>query len=165
MLWWVFFSGAEWHCHIFNLGVVAKWSKVLTAVTWAHISSGLYPGCFMASFHSYISFHFTLWVARVPLESPYHIICIYSIFGLQIIYIKIFYFKFEGVRKISCDWSPFLTFSNPVMSFLLSTWSYRPPLLAEKNRVVSITFSFRDNVTYTGPNISLKYVIWPFWSI
>ncbi len=30
---------------------------------WAHISSGSYPGCFMSSFHLYILFHFTLWVA------------------------------------------------------------------------------------------------------
>ncbi len=43
------------------LGVVAEWSKVLSAVprslmVWstlalAHISSGSYPGCFMSSFH------------------------------------------------------------------------------------------------------------------
>ncbi len=52
----------------------------------AHISSGMYPGCFMSSFHFYISFHFTIWVACMPLESPYHIICIYSIFGFQTIY-------------------------------------------------------------------------------
>ncbi len=77
-------------------GMVAEWPKVLIAVTYgvihislgyiSYISSGLYPGCFMSSFHLYIPFHWTLWGVCMPLENPYNLICIYSIFGLQIIY-------------------------------------------------------------------------------
>ncbi len=63
-----------WVNEISALGMVAEWSKVLIPVPWllipwAHNCSGSYPGYFMSSFHSYISFHLTLWVACVPLES------------------------------------------------------------------------------------------------
>ncbi len=61
----------------YALGVVAEWSKVLIAVCWPlmvwstfkpweHTRSGSYPG----SFHLYISFNLTLWVACIHLESP-----------------------------------------------------------------------------------------------
>ncbi len=40
-----------------------------TDYPWAHISSGSYHRCFMSSFHLYISFHLTLWMACVPFEN------------------------------------------------------------------------------------------------
>ncbi len=85
-----------WPDKYFAVGVVAEWSKVLIAVhwplmVWATLALGTYQLRFVSwvfhvIFHLYISSHFTLWVACLPLVSPYHIICIYSIFGLQIIY-------------------------------------------------------------------------------
>ncbi len=54
---------------------------------WRVGYTGLYPSGFHVIFSFvHISFHFTLWVTCLPLESSYHIICIYSIFRLQIIY-------------------------------------------------------------------------------
>ncbi len=83
---------------IFVLGVVAEWSKVLIPVpclpnygvihiSLGHISAQVH--ILGVSCHLFIyTFHFTLHFGwPVPLErSAYHIICIYLIFGLQIIY-------------------------------------------------------------------------------
>ncbi len=93
------------------LGVVAEWSKVLTAVPqplWcdphqplAHISSGSYPGCFMSSFHLY--FFISLYTLgglcafRKPL--PYNM----YLFNLRIanhILIKI---KIAWKNTLHCD--------------------------------------------------------------
>ncbi len=62
-------------------------------MSWAHNCSGSYPGYFMSSFHLYISFHWTLCVACVPLESPlaYNM----YVFNLRIanhILIKLFFY-------------------------------------------------------------------------
>ncbi len=97
---------------IFALGNVAVWSKVQIAVPWplivgstlplAHISSGSYHGYFMSSFNLYISFHLTLWVACVPLESPsaYNIYLFNLRIANHILIIKRFF-------KLSCfTWPP-----------------------------------------------------------
>ncbi len=89
------------HSYIYKgiaLGVVAEWSKVLIPV----------PGYFMSSFHLYISFHLTLWVACMPLESPLE----YNmyLFNLQIanhMLIKIFFLKKVRLVVIQSSFPPF----------------------------------------------------------
>ncbi len=114
------------------LGVVAEWSQVLAAVPWPVMvwftlalgtyRSGLYPGCFMSSFHLHISFHLTLWVACVPLESPsaYNM----YLFNLQIanhILIKIFFFNiFKCITIKMSTWSWFDAEETIVTHF--GTW-------------------------------------------
>ncbi len=57
------------------------------------------------------------------------------------------------------DWPLFYIFR----SHKIPTRSYwPPPCSADKNRIVSITFSATDNLTYNWSNISAKSVIWPF---
>ncbi len=50
------------------------------------------PGYFMSSFHLYISFHLTLWVACVPLESPsaYNIMYLFNLWIANHVLIKTF---------------------------------------------------------------------------
>ncbi len=42
----------------------------MSSVSWAHISPGSYPGCFMSSFHLYISFHSRLWGGLRAFRNP-----------------------------------------------------------------------------------------------
>ncbi len=65
-----------------------------------------------------------------------------------------------------CSIDPrFWHFLIPLGPFLCTAWSYWPPLSAEKNQFVSITFSCRDNLSQNWSYFSQKSVIWPFWNI
>ncbi len=53
-------------CHVLVHHTLMVWSTL----AFVNNCSALYPGYFMSSFRLYISFHLTLWVACMPLETP-----------------------------------------------------------------------------------------------
>ena len=61
---------------------------VIHVILWAHDILGSNPGQPITCFQLYIIISNFIWVACVPVESPFAYICIYSIIRLKIVYNK-----------------------------------------------------------------------------